>query len=436
MKVVHLSTFAVGGAANAARRLHLALQSHGVESRMLVLRGPLVAPGMERFFLEETLSQRVVRKWRQRQIERAFSPYRNSLMEGFEIFTDDRSVYDVAAHPWVREADIIQLHWVATMLDYGRFFQHVAKPVVWRLPDMNAFTGGCHYAGSCGGYKSACGACPQLGSGDAGDLSSQIFRRKRQAYTGRNIYVVTPSRWLAACVKDGALMGEFEVTVIPNSVPHDIFMPRDKSCCKSILGLPQDRMLLLFGADSMSNHRKGLHHLLRAVSGLPAKVVQDGLTFAAFGLKETAAKLTASYPYPIHELGRITDERLLSVCYGAADVFVIPSVEDNLPSTVLESMACGTPVVGFNVGGVSDMVRPAKTGLLAKPADVEDLREQIRWIFEHPRERQLMGRNARQVVEHEYTPVVQAEFYVELYESLLANRAQPPAKIGQVNTHE
>ena len=281
---------------------------------------------------------------------------------------------------------------------------------------MNPFTGGCHYVGDCRKYESQCGACPQLGSPYESDLAAKIWARKRTAYPAHNFHMVTPSQWLANCARRSMLLGRMPVSIIPYGIPSDIFRKYDQGFCRELLGLPQKKTIILFGANNVMDERKGAQYLKEALELVSRRMKVCEVVLAIFGGKFDPKHET--FGISTHVLGNIRDERLLAACYNAADVFVIPSLEDNLPNTVLESMACETPVVAFETGGIPEMVSHLQTGLLVKRKDANALAEQLQWIIEHPRERARMGANARNVICKEYTSAIQASRYLSLYRSL------------------
>ena len=417
MKILHICTQDYGGAGIAAHRLHLGLKSIGVQSKMLVLHRSSSDSDVVKFVQHNNILKRQWNKVRNKLISSEFNAYKNTRPQGLEIFTDDRSIYTVSKHLLVQEADIIHLHWIADMVNYTEFFPNIInKHVVWTLHDMNPFTGGCHYAGDCKKYETGCSTCPQLGSKDLNDLSKKIWMRKEISYKEQKIHVVTPSKWLADCARHGQLFKNFKVDVISNSLPTSIFTKRDKQYSRELLGLPREKALILFGAQSATNVRKGASYLIKALMLLNNKV--DKFNIALVILGSNSSTFLKDVEFPIYSLGTIHDELLLSVCYSAADMFVLPSLEDNLPNAVLESMACGTPVIGFNIGGIPDMLRQGETGILAQVRNTEELAEQIKWMINHPEECEQMGINAQRVVEQKYTLEIQAKRYRELYNSM------------------
>jgi glycosyltransferase involved in cell wall biosynthesis len=414
LRILHLNTYDVtGGAALATYKLHRGLCKLGYDSSMLVAHRKSTDPTVSAFAPKRDLPSRLSRRLRHESIKFAFSRYKQTRPAGLEGFTDDRSLYGSQLLRQLPECDIINLHWVAGFLDYSHFFEGVPQhiPIFWRLSDMNAFTGGCHFDVGCGKHESGCGACPQLGSASEEDLSRDIWKRKERVFRAvrhERLHVVALNQWMAESVRRSPLLGRFGVTVIPNGVETDVFAPRDKHFARDVLGIPQDANVLLFAADSVTNRRKGFHVLTEALNTLP-----DSSNIALVSVGAGNVKLGHGIPH-IH-VGHVEDRQRLSLVYSAADVYVVPSLQDNQPNTVLESMACGTPVVGFDVGGIPDMVRPGITGLLAPVGDARGLRAAILQIFEHRETRASFGAACRRVVMEEYTMDRQVRQYAELY---------------------
>ena len=414
MKISIVNTYASGGgAARAAYRLHTGLGHLGHESKMFVQHGQ--GDNVVRFDTEISLAGRVLRKARSIAITRSFSKYNKSRPSGVEFFSDDRSLYGAKVIDQIPPSDLVNLHWVANFVDYTSLPMLANTPVVWTLHDMNPFTGGCHYDGGCNKYLKSCGQCPQLGSETTDDLSAKIYRRKQSVFNRMNpekFHLVSPSKWLAEEVSRSTLMKRFTVTVIPNGLDTDLFAPRSTKELKETFGISEDNKIVLFIADSIENRRKGLQFLLEALSSInnPSKV-----TLLSVGGGNT--NILTSFKHI--QIGSVQDERLLSMIYSLADVFVIPSVQDNLPNTVIESISCGTPVVGFNVGGIPDMVKDGETGLLAKLGDVAGLKAGIEEIITNTILREAMSENCRKLAVTEYSQLVQAKRYISLYESLI-----------------
>jgi FkbM family methyltransferase len=409
LKIVHVCTQDHGGAGRAAYRLHKALQMTEHDSSMLVISKRSNDPSVH--IARSSVSYEEIYK-RNRMMLARFP----DRPVGLEMYSDNFGAVDLAEEPLIQQADVVNLHWVAGMLDYNSIHSVLKnKIIVWTLHDMNPFTGGCHYSGTCRKYTQGCGACSQLGSAEVEDLSSQVWRQKRKAYEKTKINIVTPSSWLAGCAKESTLFSDFDVKVIPNSVPADIYQPYPNREVRRALSINEDAKVILFGADSIVNERKGFRFLLEAVKTLELGD-KSPIYIATFGGMPKNVRIEAKYP--VYNFGHLTDEIDLAVIYSMADVFVLPSLEDNLPNIVLEAMACGTPVVGFDVGGIPDMVEHQKTGYLAKLRDVKSLNEGIKWVLSASSEGIDISQACRKKVEELYTPNAQAKAYENLYRRL------------------
>ncbi len=432
MRVLHLSTSdAGGGAARAAHRLHTGLRRLGVDSAMLVLRRTSGDATSHKVRFATDPLTRVRRSFRTRRIHRDFSKYKLALPPGFEWFSDDRSEvgYDLIRNvaergPW----DIINLHWVGGFVDHELFFPRLPRgvPLVWRLADMGALTGGCHYDGGCGKFHNMCGACPVLGSGDVNDLSRQSWQRRHAALShvpSDRMTLVGTSRWIAAESRVSSLLSRFPVKVIPNGLDTDAFAPRDKPSARESLGVPAGAAVVLFVAEATDVKRKGFAYLLDALGRLAHL---PNLFLLSIGERRPALPVGL----PGLHLGRVTDDHKLSLAYSAADVFVIPSLQESFGQTVTESMACGTPVVGFDAGGIPDMVRPGLTGELAPVGDAAALADRVAHVLADPVRWRRNGEICRQVAVDEYGLQLQATRYLELYQSRLTapTAARPHGK--------
>ena len=409
MKIIHVSTSDLaGGAARAAHRLHDGLRRLGEDSEMLVLRSDGHDPHIHEFHPPQNPLAQLRRRLRRFRIERDFSPCVRTRPAGLEAFTDDRTKYGRSVWKRFPDCDVINLHWTRGFLDLGDFFHHAPAPVVWTLHDMNAFTGGCHYALGCVKFRVACGACPQLGSHDVNDLSRQIWLRKEGSYRKSDLHLITPSRWMEQKVRESSLLKSKPVSTIPYGLDTAVFAPFEKNTARNKFQIPPHASVVLFVADFLDNQRKGFSFLVEALNRLR---LQD-VVLVSMGKDPPNCELRARH---IH-LGRLNDDGLLAMAYSAADLFVIPSMEDNLPNTVLEAMACGTPVVGFDAGGIHDMVRDNLTGRLAPVGDVDALANVMGELLQDGERRREMSKRSRDVASREYPLELQARRYQELYQ--------------------
>lgn len=429
LRVVHLSTSdSGGGAARAALRLHTGLRRLGVDSSMLVEDRRSDDPAVRRFKPPAGLVSRLRRRARRARIAADSARYPDRP-PSLDWFSDDRTPYFDQLLDQVPGCDVINLHWVAGFVDYGGFFPGAARrgvPLVWRLADMNAFTGGCHYDDHSGKFTGECGACHQLGSGDPDDLSHRIWLRKSRALSAVSsdgLHLVATSRWIGGEAKRSSLMGRFPVTIIPNGLDTADFAPRDKKFSRDFFDLPPDARIVLFAADTAATVRKGFAYLAEALQGMTG--VENLLLVSVGG---GVPRITG---VPHRHLGRIKDDRVLSLAYSAADVYVIASLQESFGQTVTEAMACGTPVAGFASGGIVDMVRPGLTGELAPTKDVAALRAAVRNLLNDPQARAKMSDNCRRIVLAEYSLEVQSRAYLALYERLVDTNRERSKRAGR-----
>ncbi len=308
-------------------------------------------------------------------------------------------------------AKLVHLHWVGGSMLRVEELAQLRCPIVWTLHDTWAFTGGCHYVRDCEGYKRQCGCCPQLGSQKDDDYSHRLMCRKAKIFEALDITVVTPSRWLAELAKQSSLFAGKRIEVIPNGLDTDVFKPIDHQSARQYLNLPQNRAVVLFGAQWLSDPRKGGDLLCEALKQLGQPCVL--LVFGEGMLPQPGASHIS-----VRRLGSLADDISLAMVYSAADVFVCPSREDNLPNTVAEALACGTPCAAFAVNGLPDMIEHQRNGWLARPFDAADLADGIRWLTGHPQRDQLR-RAAREKAVLEYSLIKMANRYTALYEDVL-----------------
>lgn len=426
-QVVHVNAQDLsGGAARAVQRLHLALEGSGTASSCYVLRKESDDSRVIPLPMQDGLPARLVRFWNKERFKRGLRRYQGTRPDGYEQFRDDRVEWGSSVVKHLPPADIVHLHWIAGFVDYRRFLPAAARrtPLVWTLHEMSAFTGGCPFDFGCGRYTDSCGRCPQLGSSQERDLSRRVWQRKNAAF-GRlpesRLCLVTPSQWLYEAVRRSSLLSRFPATVIPNGIDVSVFRPAaDRAAVRTALGIPQQAKVVLFVAEYPGTRRKGFSYLERALSGLRD---HPELFLLSVGKGEPKSRL----PFRHLHLGAISNDRLLASVYSAADLFVLPSLEDNLPNTGVESLACGTPVIGFATGGVPEIVRDGQTGRLAPVGDADALGRSIGELLADTELRQRMGRVCRETAEREFSSALMAERYVRLYRALLGPQARWPA---------
>jgi glycosyltransferase involved in cell wall biosynthesis len=384
---------------------------------MLVAERRTQDPGVMRANLSRSWGARVERNFRRLEVQWSASRYLSSKPAGTTFFSDDRTEYASGLVPQLPDCDVVNLHSVAGLVDYPTFFPALPPrlPLVWTLHDPNPFTGGCHNHGACPGCRHECGHCPVLGSTQEKDLSRAIWRRKKRAYSyipeGR-LHVVAPSRWLAAECRQSVLLGRFPVSVIPNGLDTTDFRPRDRAVAREVLGIKRDSKVVMFVAGNIGDPNKGLSLLLEALAPSPAN---GGIHLLSVGRGSDFPGVRL----PRTNVGFIEGDRVLSWIYSAADIYVTPTLMDNLPNIVMESMSCGTPVIGFEVGGVPEMVHDGVSGFLVPKGDVAGLRQAILRVLNNPTLRAEMSENCRRIAVQVYDEKVQARRYLALYESVL-----------------
>lgn len=422
-RVVHLSTYDIaGGAARAAYRLHSGLRKSGVDSTMFVRDARLTDRSVVRFEPAKSFCGRAERRIRREHIQRKLRPFIHPDNDKFEPFRIDRSEYGTDILSKVPAHDILNLHWIADFVDYPSFFGALSKSnrVVWTLHDMNAFTGGCHYDLGCGRYLKQCGECPQLLAAGTNDLSHEIWNRKKSLFdrlSEDQLHFTTPSTWLAEEVKRSPILGRFPVSVIPYGLDLTEFSPRDEGSAREVFGIPRQARVILFVADGLPLFRKGFEVLRQALEHIRDWIPELHLVTVGHNNPDLGHQIPHTY------LGHVNNDRLLSNIYSAADLLVIPSLQDNLPNTVLESMACGTPAVGFDVGGIPDMIQHRKTGLLVPPHEADALGAAMLELLQNPERRMAFGKNCRQFALQHFSLEEQAGRYCKLYTDVLNNSA-------------
>ena len=360
MKVVLLSTSdSSGGAAIACKRLGICLSNAGHDVTMLV---------MEKKSTESWIEQT---SWPRNKIDRAIKDfqYLYSKMMVFKagfIFSDEPWWgHDLSKHPKLLEADIIQLHWVnhgfLSLKNLKSIFS-LKKPIIWHMHDFWPFTGGCHYPGPCNRYQAHCGHCPALRESIENDTSFKRLSEKIELFKINPPTLVGASQWLANRANESKLGKFARTTHIANPIFKSEYFPsKDKESLKLKHGLSLTKKYIFFAAMNVADSRKGFNELISALSHLKEESYDIELLIAG----KTSDHLVNTLPYPSRLLGSLNSVGMREA-YQMADLFVIPSLEENLPNTVLESMACGTPVVGFDIGGIGEMIVDYQNGILAK----------------------------------------------------------------------
>lgn len=425
MKIVLVSTYdAGGGAAIACYRLAQALIGHGHQVNMLVGKktktDTLFVAANTTYFSNKNLLARF-------SIERFMLLLKLKFKKDIFQFSTGYFGQNIHEHPAVLEADVVNLHWVHhNFLSTNAIgeLQKTNKPIVWTLHDMWAFTGGCHYTAGCNHYTISCGNCPYLRSPSANDLSAQIWKSKKKMLRPGRIHFVSCSKWLASEVGKSGLLANERVTAIANPIDIGLFKPLDKLASKKALNLEPNKFHILFASANTKDERKGFIYFKAALEKVLATHpgIEQHIEVVIFGKMEEEIKL-ALEGISVHFLGSISSSETIVAVYNAADIFVIPSLQDNLPNTIMESLACGTPVVGYATGGIPEMIVHQDNGYLCPPKSIDELAAGMLWVFNHPNKEHLQN-NARNFVVSHYQHSVIAAQYTTAYQNAFAAIAQ------------
>ncbi len=418
IKILSISTSdRYGGAGRAAWQLHDSIRKNGHESRMLVkskktqdpdvLLLSSLAPKNRLYPSYEWLSNKCKNQWQ----HMLWRPY----PEKKDVFLSDLRSSDFFGALKKIDYDILQLHWInLRFLPLRRLPKN--KPIVWTLHDSWPFCGICHIPQDCPGYRGSCGQCPALQSTRPTDLSHRIWKKKQRIYQGLDLHIVAPSRWMAACAKKSSLLGDKDIRVIPNGIDTQAFSPGDrKSACLALKLDPEKRHLLFSAIDSAKDRNKGLQQLTEALNRIPEGQRRD------WELILVGSRVPPEIPVsglPVHNLGLIWSTEQMANAYRAADLTLVPSLSENLSYSIMESLACGTPVVAFNIGGNSDMVEHLVNGYLAEGLECEAFSKGILWCLEHNTEGSL-SQSARQTILNRFTPEKVVKEYLDLYSDLI-----------------
>ncbi|MEM6611736.1 MAG: glycosyltransferase family 4 protein [Cyanobacteria bacterium P01_C01_bin.72] len=413
MKILHLATSDIeGGAARAAYRQHQGLLAAGCDSQMLVRAKSSKDPTV---LVERSMLTRISPALSSLPLKRY--PNKAGQMFSSQWFPDTLTDKIQAIKP-----DIVNLQWVRNGFLQIETIAKLTKlkiPLVWTLHDMWAFTGGCHYAQNCDRYHQSCGACPNLKSERESDLSRQVWRRKQKAFEQANLTVVAGSRWLGQCAQKSSLLKNKAIRVIPTGLDLQRYQAIDPQVARQILHLPQDKQLILFGSTTGASgeYRKGFHLLKPALQILNRDPEQAPFELLIFGGSKSSQ--LPDLNIKAHHLGQFHDDVSLSLVYAAADVMIVPSLQEAFGQTASEALACGTPVVAYRATGLQDIVTHQQDGYLAEPFEIEDLARGIAWVLDNPERQRQLSIKARQKAEQEFDWKLQGDRYQTLYRDIL-----------------
>jgi glycosyltransferase involved in cell wall biosynthesis len=419
LKIIHLSTSDLnGGAAIAAYRVYKAqLKNSNLDPHFLVQQKKsnddsvtaFVPSSFKRFI--STLNI-----WADELTIRMFSEKSKGR------FTFPSFGENLAKNKLIKECDVINLHWISgafLSLNSLEQLKQLNKPIVWTQHDMWAFTGGCHYTAGCEKFITSCSICPKLIFKSENDFSAKIFKRKKVIFDQMNLTLVSSSNWLAEESMRSELLRTKNSHVIPTPIDFNIYTNINKEKARTDLRLPLGKKLILAGAMNLEDERKGFHFLIEALQNIynSNNKLCSELELVVFGkLDETVFN---KIPFKVHQLGRLNNEDDIVKAYNTADIYLAPSLEDNLPNTIMEAMSCGIPVVAFNVGGIPDMIDHNTNGILATLLSSEELANGIKLLLNDDSLRKNFSNSAREKVIKNFDQIIIAEKYFEVYKSLL-----------------
>lgn len=377
-KVVHLQ-YGTSPSGNYTLRQHEAFLKAGFRSTLLSLYSSVTGdPRIKSLTKVAQLKSRVNQK-----LQDIATKNRN---KEYGAFSCSFIGSDVSNHPFIKEADYIYVHYVLggflSIRNLGQLAK-LGKPLIIVMHDMWSITGGCSYSFECRKFNSHCGNCPILAGQKEEDLSYLQFKKKKSFYEKfDNLYFISPSNWLSDLAKKAELTKNKPIFRIPNPIDRSLFKPFDKGTAKGILNIAPEQYVIAFGANKITSPYKGWKYLQAALQTLKQRNLDKNIIVLVFGAVADQAFKDA-IPFETRFMGFISDDYTTNLIYNAADVFVAPSLADNLPTTIIESMCCGTPVVGFNNGGIPDMIKHKKNGYLAQYKNEEDLAEGIEYCLNH-----------------------------------------------------
>ncbi len=415
MNILHISTSdSIGGAARACVNISDALNSIGVISTILVQQKKTKNESVKEVSTHFKTGSRIIMDY---FLMKSLSKSRRGRFTfpfvGTEIYTQDI----------MAKADIINLHWVnggfLSLMSLENIFA-LNKPVVWTFHDMWVFTGGCHYTGGCTNFLTICKDCPALIFSGKHDLSNRIFRLKEKLFRGNKFSVITCSNWLAKESERSHLLHGFDITVVPNPIDTSVFHPFPAEDAKKALKLSKDKIVFLFSAFTVSEVRKGFNYFKEALLKLSQlkPELRDLIEIVVLG--SSNKNDFNEIPFEVTFTGRLDDINKLVLFYSAADLFIAPSVQENLSNTVMESLACGTPVLAFNIGGMPDMIENSVNGFLVDNISAYELSKGMqRFIEMDIISRKRLREHARKKVMDHFSPARIADQYTSVYKKLM-----------------
>lgn len=413
IKLLHLSQTDDGaGAGKAAFRIHKSMLNMGYLSQMLVANKRTADPtvvGLNRGII----SRSRVCEWMETKIGQRLATDQTVFFSSASC-----SQFNFANHPDVKRADIICLYWVNGGFISPESLSSINKPIIWRLSDIWPFSGGCHYPGSCTNFVSNCGNCHQLKASGINDYSRRLWQRKYNAWKDLDMTIVAPSQWMATLAKQSSLFKKSQIKIIPTGVDVSIFKPQSQRDIRSKLNIPNKNFVIAFGAlDPENDIRKGYLEFREVLSYLASSHMASRISAIIFGRHQFKNE---ELPIDAHFVGQLKHDELAEI-YNAADIMTITSLEDNLPNTAIEAISSGTPVCGFDIGGMPDIIRDGWNGILVPLQDCHSLARGIIQILENEKLKNRMASNSRLHAVEKFSLEKQAIKFSKLINQIFRN---------------
>ena len=408
IKVVHVTTVDSGGAFKAVMRMHQCMNNGEIESSILVRSKNGNAMQVTEVF--NSSLQKVISKGKNGL---------NLLLKRGEIYRNLLGT-DISRYSLIQEADVIFLHWINSFLSYQSIKElyKLQKPIVWVMHDMWLFTGGCHYDilpdCFCGRYELGCGFCPLAGSYRDNDISKKNYLDKQKLFKSYPFMVTGPSNWIVECAKKSHIFSIQNIQCLPNCYDQSIFYEREdtRSLCEKY-NIHTSKKIVLFGSarSTQDNENKGIKYLIDALQKMPI----NEYFLLVFGTTDSTIFTDMRFDYQL--LGYVQNENEMAEIYSIADVYVSPSRQESFGYTVCEAMACGAPVVAFEVGGIKDQIIHKENGYMAKERDVEDLARGIEYCINHSSKLEEMAKLSAHRFSYSSMQPIYTEFVKDILNS-------------------
>lgn len=407
----------IGGAAISCGRLMEALKKNGIKAKMLVRDKQTDEIAVVPLPHSWKLLWKFL--WERFRIWMANGFHRQNL---FKVDIANAG-NDITQFPEFQQADIIHLHWInqgMLSLKGIRKILESGKPIVWTMHDMWPCTGICHHARDCEGYLNNCGNCQYLLKPSKHDLSYSVYQKKKKYLANHHISFVACSQWMESQARKSSLLQGQYIVSIPNPINTSIFRPGNKQEARLRCLLPQDMKLILFGSVKITDKRKGVLYFIDSCKLLAEQHPELKEQIGVVVLGNRSDYLSNQLPFKVFPHDFLMDDHRIADIYNSVDLYVTPSLEENLPNTIMEAMACGVPCVGFNVGGIPEMIDHLHNGYVAEYKSTEDFTNGIKWILSTPDYQDLSAEAARKVQTH-YSSRIIAQKYIQVYNKLLGS---------------